>query len=146
MKFHNFGNYLPSETDSPFIWTNNLCPLHPSNCSKFDWNWLSILEKKFFKFVNLFLLFFFFKCRQWNLTILQLPPFGKISPSINNLSPLHTRMNFIKFGWNGLRDSIKEAILLLSPINPIPLGKSRCHLFWQFRIPLTQKEFLQGVV
>ena len=59
MKFHNFGNYLPSETASPFIWTHNVGPLHPSNCSKFDWNWLSILEKKFFNIVNLFLQFFF---------------------------------------------------------------------------------------
>ena len=47
----------PWKRVGPFIWTN-LNPLHPRmHCAKFCWNWSSGSGERYFKFVNVFLLF-----------------------------------------------------------------------------------------
>ena len=88
--FSHFPNFLPLENNGPFIWIN-LNPLHPMLlCAKFGRYWpCGSGEEDVLKFVNVFSQFRNYLPLEKGRTFIW-----------TNLSPLHPKMIYAKFGWN----------------------------------------------
>ena len=78
-----------------FIWTN-LKPLHPKiPPSKFSWNWHLCSGNEDFEIVSMY----------FRLFVITSPWKRAGSFICSNFNPLHPRMLYAKFGWNGFSGS-----------------------------------------